>query len=559
MKSIILKIELVVLLLFFLKTNVCQGQNNKVFNMAYSKTKTTIIHGSYSKSTIVYPFKEKEHIFSLAINANMQLDGYKSLVRVILVTESGDEFLIMEPSYIINAAKITISDYGEETAILNGVVPSKIKIELEDASILLESISYNNSSQNKLKNEEFVLCSELKKKKQDSVKIERITSQIQNLGYSWKANETSVSKLTYQQKMQVFGNPLPNLRGFEYYSGGVFDLTDPNRTKSALIQSGTCNVIESFDWRSRHGQNNNWMTPVRDQGTFGTCEIFAATGATEAFINLYYNQHLNLDLAEQKAVKCALWSVPLVLDYYTNTGAVLESCAPYDPGNTQACNDVCPNPTEIIRISGKQDLHALCYPYTEEGYKKMIIKYGPVASGIFSLNHRMTLLGFYIDNTDGKTVWIFKNSWGTNNSPNPQAGYFETKADISDLWGGYAPLPPITSLNYSESNRICSDSDGDGYYNWGIGTKPASYPSCPSEEDGDDSNPNLGPINDYGYCANLIRSTQTWQYLYTANGDVIVRNNGNLTISGATINLGCNSSFSVELGGTLTFNNGTIQ
>jgi hypothetical protein len=42
-------------------------------------------------------------------------------------------------------------------------------------------------------------------------------------------------------------------------------------------------------------------------------------------------------------------------------------------------------------------------------------------------------------------------------------------------------------------------------------------------------------------------------------GDVVVNSGGALTISGATINLDNNSSFSVELGGTLTFNSGTIQ
>ncbi|MCK9311971.1 MAG: hypothetical protein M0P26_06810 [Bacteroidales bacterium] len=75
---------------------------------------------------------------------------------------------------------------------------------------------------------------------------------------------------------------------------------------------------------------------------------------------------------------------------------------------------------------------------------------------------------------------------------------------------------PITSLNYTDTDIVCADRDGDGYYYWGIGSKPTHCPLCaPDEPDGDDSNPNLGPMDEYGYCAEItplvenITSTQT--------------------------------------------------
>lgn len=552
MKNIILKFELIIVLSFFIQM-ISLGQNNKVFESLYPSNVTTEINQDYLKSTTINSFKPNESIFSLTINASIKLNGYKSLARVILETESGDELLVMESYFIMSGdEELTVTNFGDETAILNGIIPKQIKIQLEDASIFLKSVSYSNNFQNKIKDADFALIAELKKKKQDSVKIERISNQIKKLGYSWKASETSVSKLTYQKKLQMLGNPLPNMRGFEYYSGGVFDMTEPTKMKSALIQTGTCNVIESFDWRSRHGQNNNWMTPARYQGPYPTCAVFAATGATEAFVNLYYNQHLDLDLAEQKAIKCR--DGASTLDYYTNTGAVLQSCAPYDPENSQQCADVCPNPTERIKIGGSITLRDIYYPapLTEEGLKKMLIKYGPLASG--TVAHEMVLVGFRTS-SDGTTVWVCKSSYGPYFG---DGGYVDLIENFSNVRKGPAPLPPVTSLVYNESNRICTDNDGDGYFNWGIGPKPGPC-QCPLEEDGDDSNSNLGPINDYGYCAKLIRSAQTWQYLYNENGDVIVKSGGNLTLTGATINLGCNSSFSVELGGTLTFNYGTIQ
>ncbi len=59
---------------------------------------------------------------------------------------------------------------------------------------------------------------------------------------------------------------------------------------------------------------------------------------------------------------------------------------------------------------------------------------------------------------------------------------------------------PIYVSNMGEGDIVCEDKDGDGYYNWGIGPKPASCPSwVPDEEDGDDSDPNYGPMDEYGH------------------------------------------------------------
>ncbi len=168
----------------------------------------------------------------------------------------------------------------------------------------------------------------------------------------------------------------------------------------------------------------------------------------------------------------------------------------------------------------------------------------------------MVIVGYYIDSYDGKTVWIFKNSWGSL-SPYP-----EIKAELSDLWGAYVPLPPVTCVNdtYTDDDIVCEDSDGDGYFWWGLGQKPSTC-NCPNEEDGDDSNSNLGPMNEYGYCATLVRNTQTWNntHPYDEYGDVIVKSGGNLTINGPQISLYNNSSFVVETGGTLNISSGTIQ
>ena len=139
------------IIICLLQAKVCMGQNQKVFEMAYPKSKTISVNEKYSKSIIIYPFKQKESLYSLSVSAKVQLNGYKSLVRVVLINENGEEYLVLESYYMIEEQKqINFTDYGDETAMLNGVGASSIKIEIEDASILLETVSYNNSSQNKL-------------------------------------------------------------------------------------------------------------------------------------------------------------------------------------------------------------------------------------------------------------------------------------------------------------------------------------------------------------------------------------------------------------------------
>jgi hypothetical protein len=107
----------------------------------------------------------------------------------------------------------------------------------------------------------------------------------------------------------------------------------------------------------------------------------------------------------------------------------------------------------------------------------------------------------------------------------------------------------ITSLNYTDADIVCEDRDGDGYFYWGIGPKPDTCPCwAPDEPDGDDSNPYLGPMDEYGNCSpvipppDIITTSQTWSADKTLYKKTTIQSGVTLTITG---NVYCADSASI--------------
>jgi C1A family cysteine protease len=498
------KIVLLAVITCLLKVSICVGQNQKAFEMAYPTNKNLSVSNNYNESTTIYPFKTDESIYSLSVGASVQLNTAKSYVRVILTTESGEEYLVLESNDMITEQnQIDFSDYGEETAMLNGVVPASIRIEIEDASVTMETISYNNISQNKLTSSDFTLASKEIKKNQDAVKIDRINRQIKKKGLLWQAGETSVSLMTYQEKKKLLGDTLPNLRGFEYYKGGIFDLADASGTSDGLNSSEkvtSSSLVSAFDWRNRHGQN--WMTAVRDQGAEGSCWAHGTLASMESVINLYYNQHINQDLSEQAFVscmytiyrsvdlpglpsppplsQCGSMNVPTaILCQVKNLGAVDESCYPYSnvgdswglDANGQVCTTLPPNGCTLcgnlcsdymqrlwkitdfkeLAPDGATNGNPWSQVINEDSLKVNIIKYGPSAFTYMHWGHVMCFAGFGIIK-QGDVIYADSSTYSSVTVPaySPLIGktYWIAKNSWGSGWGenGYCKL----SLNLND-------------------------------------------------------------------------------------------------------------
>jgi hypothetical protein len=465
----------------------------------------------------VLPLSLATPVFGISLSGTVTLHSPTSVMRVLLLSADGTERLVYETyPALVDTNNYTVTNVCEETCFMDATSADSLVIELIDAELNLSSIGHFSSASalriplNQAKGQI--------KSEQNQVRIQALNAQIKAQGWNWTAGETSVSSLNYAQKKSLFGIPegnIMNLQGAEYYAGGVFEtLADPGQPATQQAPPAATPLIGSYDWRGKHAANradspyydgdavgSGWITAVKNQRSCGSCWAFAATGATEALANLYFNRHLDLDLSEQSALSCSgagacSGGFPgSTLDYYTTTGAVDEACFPYS-ATDEPCSNQCGNPAERIYISGRVDFPPPGEPRSDDTLKRMLIQHGPISGGIYSWSHAMTLVGYRTDPDDQRPIWIFKNSWGTNWGEN---GYGYLKLSITDAGWTHALKNPVTSLQPYET--LCVDRDGDGLYNWGIGEeKPAACPSSPPEKDCDDSNAGLGALQADGTC-----------------------------------------------------------
>lgn len=511
------KVLIGILSLVFL-VQIAVGQNlSQKFKMTGNLPVNVELNRTFTSSEEIFPFDNSGiKIYGLSISAGIKLENDESLVRILLLDKQFNEYLIYESYSLLEpATSFSIDEICEETAVLDGLQAYSVKIEISNAQITLKKLTYSSQSVPGLDTKQ---TRKEKKQGQNEEKISRINKNLKEKGLGWIAGPTEVSELTYAEKKQLFGqSTFP--AGFEYYSGGVIS------TGISLKSASASTYVDNWDWRNRHGKN--WISPIANQGACGSCWAFASTGATEAMVNVYFNRQLNLDLSEQDVLSCSGagdcgGGYPgNALNYIAGNGVVDEGTFPYT-GTDQPCANKGTNPSELIKIGGKVDFGSTLYPRTEDDLKRMLIEMGPVSGGLYDWSHAMVLVGYQVvkegdvfyyrdlnlarswktvvagDPLIGKTVWIFKNSWGPYFG---DKGYVYVETPVTNFGWTHAIKTPVIS-SVTNYQVVCEDNDGDGYYWWGLGPKPATC-TGPDTPDGNDADPTLGPLDQYGNCIKL--------------------------------------------------------
>ncbi len=265
----------------------------------------------------------------------------------------------------------------------------------------------------------------------------------------------------------------------------------------------------SFDWRNKDGQN--WMTPVKNQGPYGTCWAFAALGQVESAFDIGYSYATyDKDLSERDTVACTTEKINArntpdggssldALLYVREHGVTDESCYPYPTvnGDSFVCNNRCADWSSRINTVDNVYYTGTAYGYTIDNVKSVIVNYGPVVSYIRISNGGFDANGVWRCNTDTPVdhgvvltgyndeggYWIAKNSWGTGFGEN---GYFKVGYGECDI-SKYVylstkvgdPLEPEPCSNLADNTFCATYYEGNAFF---YGETPSHEPTYKTEE-----------------------------------------------------------------------------
>ena len=572
------------------------------------------INKNFNCSDTLQPFGIQTHSYGLSIDGEGQLLSDTAFIRVVLVDDNENEWLVYERNSLYSTEKNSqFQGAAFETAALYKIVPCSLIVTLCDAAFYLANIKNNCTYTNK--NEVTSVSDSVFLSKNLQI-VERINAKLSDHKKAWRADTTYLSNLRYRDKKAMFGNDLPNLQGWDYYAYGYYsplnDTTPP----------ASNNIVKEFDWRTRHGSQNSdsyyynsdgsgWIPRRRYGQRAAECWAFTAQFTTEALVNLYFNRQINDELSVQDIISCSdagTWdsggSVKKALKYIAEEGIVGENCFHFYPRQTIPCESPykCENPNEIVSISDRSE-----YFGGEDTIKTNLITKGALACRMKKWGHAMSMVGFGVvkagdpilygnfeegnehelvvdaNSPDiGKPYYIFKQSYadyGYDRSPFCKV-IIDANSHNTIMIGNetytlftyvdaFSVEVPISSLLYDGLGVACLDVDGDGYYNWGIGPKPATCPNCPDEEDCDDSSPLIGPYNEkyecMVMCNNYVYSSipeyiigeTLWGSEKYLDHDVIIEDGGTLTIIN-TIYMGGSTKIIIKPGGKLILDYGAL-
>jgi cathepsin C len=219
---------------------------------------------------------------------------------------------------------------------------------------------------------------------------------------------------------------------------------------------------ESFDWRNVSGVN--YISPVRNQGSCGSCYAFASMALLESRYRIMTNNLERLVFSPQDVVQCSEYSqgcdggFPYLIagKYGEDFGVVPETCNPYK--DSQPKQQTCETSINCRRYYAT-NYHYVggYYGATNEPLMRLaLVNNGPVAVGFevyddfmeyrtgvyhhtgvtdnlnrlnkwdpFQLtNHAVLVVGYGTDPDTKTPYWTVKNSWGTGWG---EQGYFRIR------------------------------------------------------------------------------------------------------------------------------------
>jgi len=255
-------------------------------------------------------------------------------------------------------------------------------------------------------------------------------------------------------------------------AGGHFEPLPPLAPASQELKDRVSLLPDNFDWRNISGVN--YISPVRDQQSCGSCYAFSSMALVEARLRIATNNQRQDIFSPQDIVECSPLSEGcsggfkyLIGGRHAHAyGLISEECNEYTGQDGSCSSDSSCARTYVSDYNFVGDYYGGC---NEELMKDALVNYGPMGvsyyvyddfhnygGGIYHhtdfksdfnphkpTNHAVFLVGYGVEPTTGEKFWTCKNSWGADWG---EDGYFRIRRGTDEVaigsYGVWADVIP---------------------------------------------------------------------------------------------------------------------